>query len=136
MFHTYAEAEQYLPPLLLSPGEKCWRWIELSITAPCFFLSFVAISDEAKMRLQYLCLHSADVVNLLAPVRASIGDIRVGLLSPAHLNGTSSYQFAYLRQIWRYEDGTEVFCMEDGGKVGVEPTGAKRDMKKKLVLAV
>ncbi len=136
MFHTYADAEQYVPPALLSPGGKCWRWVELSITIPCFFLSFVVVSGEASVRLQYLCLQSADVVNLLAASGAPVRDVRVGFLNPRYLNGTFSYEFGYLKQIWRYQDGTEVFHMQDGTKIGEAPSDPKRPIGRELVLAV
>jgi hypothetical protein len=117
MFHTHPDAELPMPPGLLAPGERAWRWIELPLQIPYYVVSFVVNTEDADISLQYMFTHVRDVLNLIDTSGNKIWNLKVGLLSPGHMNGSNSYQFGLIKQIWQSKDGGELFLMDNGSKL-------------------
>lgn len=117
MFHTHPDAEQLMPPSLLPPGEKCWRWIELSIQIPYYVLSFIVEIEGTEFSLQYMFTHVSDVINLIDTSSDKVRNLKLGLLSPGYMNGSDFYQFGQIKQIWQSKDGEKLFLMDNGTKL-------------------
>lgn len=137
MFHTHPDAEQSMPPGLLPLGEKSWRWIELSIQIPYYVLSFIVEIEGEEITLQYMFAHVRDVINLIDTSGATIRNLKVGLLSPGYMNGSDSYQFGQIKQIWQSKDGGRLFLMDGGTKLYFSlAEDATENFEGELVLSV
>jgi hypothetical protein len=136
MFYTVPEAEEILPMPILTPGEKCWKWVELPIHVPYYILSHVVESEGVDVRVEYLFAQVREIAELLEDMRGAIHGLKVGMFIPSYMNGTDGFQFGYLREIWRYENGTRVYHMDDGKIFSDRPVDPSNSMSKKLLFAV
>lgn len=117
MFRTHSEAELMLPPGLAPCGERSWNWIELPIQIPFFFLSFTIEMGEGSLRRRFVFSHIRDIQSLIAESKEELIDLEIGLLSPGYMNGSNSYQFGQVKEIWEARVGHEkMFVMSDGEK--------------------
>lgn len=117
MFHTHPDAEQPIPPGFMAPGEKCWRWVELSLQIPYLIPSFNIETEGGVIALQYMCTNVRDVISLIDTSGDRLSNLKVGLLSPGHMNGSNSFQFGQIKRIWQSKDGGELFLLDNGSKL-------------------
>jgi hypothetical protein len=119
MFHTYPQAELRLLPPLAPDGERSWRWVELAVHIPIYYLSAnVKVSEDATCGREFLFGHLRDMLGLMAASRDEFLDMQVGLMTPGHMNGSGFYQLSRVKEIWeRRSDHKKMFVMTDGAKL-------------------
>lgn len=133
MFRTFPEAEQYLPPVFTTFGEKSWRWIELPLRIPYFLLSVSVITEDGTVGRDLFFSHSRDLLNAIAEMKDLIRDTKISLLSPGYMNGSDSWQMGKIKELWKCRDSHEqMFVMNDGTKLYYptdEPEKNNNDME-------
>ena len=118
MFHTYPEAEQFLPSGLATFGERSWKWVELSLQVPYFLLAINITSESCTFRRHFVFSEINGLLNLIACMKDEVEDIDISLLSPSYMNNSDSYQLGKIKEIWQNRDGLEqAFVMSDGTKL-------------------
>lgn len=116
MFHTYPQSELKLPPPLTPDGERCWRWVELFVHMPIFYLSVnVKVGEDATCGREFLFYHLRDMLGLMNSSRDEFQDIKVGLMTTGNMNGSGFYQLSQVKEVWeRRSDHKKMFVMADG----------------------
>lgn len=100
MFHTYPEAEQFIPKPLAPHGERAWHWVELGLNLPYYLLELVVGEDRDSV-IRYIATANLEVVT--STYRNPPRDTRlrsVSLLSPGYVNGSKGYQLDRVAEIW------------------------------------
>lgn len=121
MFRTIPDAEIHIPAGLASGGGRVWRWMELALNIPYFFVTVLHSVDGKPSHERNLIFGDFRALIELAEVPPEgVELVRVNLLSPGYLNGSGSYRLDQLAEIW--EDG------QTGGQVFVLAGGTRMEM--------
>jgi len=100
MFHTYPEAEQFIPQPLAQHGERAWHWVELGLNLPYYLLELVVDTDGVPM-VKHITTANLEVVTEASKHVSEHTRLRsVSLLSPGYVNGSDGYQLDRIAEIW------------------------------------
>lgn len=130
MFYTHPDAEFALPPALSPFGERSWHWVEFSLQIPYYFLSVSVATEDGSFRRHFLFSQLRDVLGLIAASKDGFKEIDIALLSPGHMNGSSSYMLGRVKEIWERRGGHEqMFVMSDGATLHFPPDGDNKNSR-------
>lgn len=122
MFYTHSEAKIHIPLALGSFGQQSWRWVEISLQIPIYLLSVSVETDEGPFMRNFLFSQIKDVLELISTSKTVVSGVELGLLSPAYMNATNSYQLGKIKEIWENRaDNVQLFVMSDGTKLQFPP---------------
>ena len=100
MFHTYPEAEQFIPQPLAQHGERAWHWVELGLNLPYYLMELLVDADGVPM-VKHITTASLEVVTEASKHMTGHTRLRsVSLLSPGYVNGSDGYQLDRIAEIW------------------------------------
>lgn len=103
MFTTHRHAEIPLAPVFGGPYQL-WRFVELEQHRPWFCVTLNIGKGRANWRTMYLIASEAELEKMLEsiPANAKVEDVQV--ITPARLNGTSTWQMEPLAEFVRIFD--------------------------------
>lgn len=138
MFRTYPNAEQFLPPIFTTLGEKSWKWIEFSLQTPSFLLSFKIDTEAGTMEQHFLFAQMDELLCAVSDTSVVVTDKKISLLSPGYMNGSGSYQLGSIKEIWEHQKNHgHTFVMIDGSRMQFSFGGDKNvDCEMKLILSL
>lgn len=119
MFTTYPHAEFTFPPSLITSGERSWQWVELSVYEHIFYVNVhVELDRGDNYARHYLFVNTKDILGLIEETRHICKNLEIGLFSPGYMNGSGSYQFGRVKEIWEHTiNHKQMFVMGDGSKI-------------------
>lgn len=119
MFQTHQQAEIKYPPSIFPDNERTWRWVEISLHIPYFYLNVtVEVGEGVTCQRHFLFGHLNDLLNLIANSGDEFIDKEIGLMSPGHMNGCGFYQLAQVNEIWESNSRRkQKFVLSDGSKL-------------------
>lgn len=136
MFRTHLSAEMPIPSCLQPRDVKSWRWIELSLQVPIYFLSYTNDVEEGELTFQYMFIHISEALKFIKTSEVKMKNVKVDLLSPGHMNGSNGYRLAQIKQIWESTNGEILFLLENGEKIFSSSTENIDSFEGELVFSV
>lgn len=137
MFHTQPEAEFPFLSAINPRGEKTWAWIEFALYIPLYLVSGRVVDEDGDFGSDFLFGRLDDVLTLVNASSGRLTDIEVALLSPGHLNGSSSYKLGRLKEVWRHPSkGSHRFVLEDGKEFRYHYEDSNDDDEMELALSL
>lgn len=68
MFQTMDSHEVRISSLLAGPGARCWRSVQLNLSIPAFFPTWVVQEDDLEIPERALLVYESDFLNLVESV--------------------------------------------------------------------
>lgn len=126
MFHTFPQAERWLPPVLAPNGQRAWEWVELTfprMTHLMVTLSWCDREDDWLSR-RFLFVRIAEALEFLRQHEKQMDKVRLDALRTAE-DGESP-EVHPIREVW--SDGDHfVFVTAAHDKLVEPPHGLLRE---------
>jgi hypothetical protein len=98
MFMTMDSHEVRISSMLAGPGVKCWRAVQLNLTIPAFFPTWVVREDDLEISERALLIYESDFLDLFESVGPQ--SLRhVQYLEPTE-SDPDRWQIRDVRKIW------------------------------------
>lgn len=97
MFLTFDHAE--VPMGALVQGGHSWRYVEYPTSYPWFHVALTEFDGAEQRSTTFYVYDVTDLIELAESTEHQLQIVRVLLVSPGHLNGTSSWQMDELIEI-------------------------------------
>jgi len=104
MFYTTPGSEFPLPLGTRQSGERAWRWMELGVKAPYYFVTGRSSTDEGWTVQRHFWFCELAPLKELACAAVGSGSFqmeRVDIFSPGFLNQTGAYRLDRVKEIWQ-----------------------------------
>lgn len=99
MFYTYPDAEIPIPAGLALDGERGWRWFEIALSLPYYWVAVDSKSEGVTYRRHLGFNDIEHLMSLLAQEAKGMCVAHINLLSPPWMNKSDGYRMERLEAI-------------------------------------
>lgn len=98
MFQTMDSHEVRISSMLAGPGARCWRSVQLNLSIPAFFPTWVVQEDDLEIPERALLIYESDFLNLVESVGPQALR-RLQYLTPME-SEPDRWQLRDIRRVW------------------------------------
>ena len=98
MFQTIDSHEVRISSMLAGPGARCWRSVQLNLSIPAFFPTWVVQEDDLEIPERALLIYESDFLNLVESVGPQALR-RLQYLAPME-SEPDRWQLRDIRRVW------------------------------------
>lgn len=118
MLYTFPQAEITFPSSMNGFGIRRWEWVEIAIPLPLYLVTGETKTEKETHVRDFIFCQLIDVLSIVDPSQGILSNVSVSLISPSYLNGTDTYKFGAIREIWVQPNlSSELFVLRDGTRL-------------------